>query len=280
VITEIDGHVVFVGTGHVDWREDQPTLLLLHGAGMDRTVWVLLARYFARHGYNVVAPDFPAHGGSDGEVLGDIDSQADWVWRLIDTLRVGGGDGETPVLPEGALIAAGHSMGALAALAMAGQRTAQVARLVLLGVGYPMGVGQALLDAALANERAAVDMITIFGHAHASRLGRNTVAGISVVNNAAALLEQAAPGVLHADLAACNAWQGGEQAVASFGQGRTSIIVGQEDRMTPRRATMNLLEPLGARLDVLDDCGHMVMSEQPETVLQAMKRAFREVSAG
>lgn len=275
--TELDGETVFVGTGNVDWCADQPTLLLLHGAGMNRTVWVLLARYFARHGYNVVAPDFPAHGASTGRVLGDIDTLADWAWRLVDALRAEG-SGETPPLPDGPLIATGHSMGALVALAMAGQRETAVWRLVLLGVGYPMAVGEVLLDAARTDDRAAVDMITIYGHAHASRLGRNTVAGVSVINTAAALIEQTAPGVLHADLAACNAWRGGEQAAAAFGKDRTCIIVGREDRMTPMRATGNLLEPLGARLETLDDCGHMVMSEQPETVLQAMKRALCDES--
>ena len=30
-----------------------PALVMLHGAGMDHTVWTLLARYHARRGYNV-----------------------------------------------------------------------------------------------------------------------------------------------------------------------------------------------------------------------------------
>lgn len=283
----VDDQPVFIGTGGAEWQPGRPVLLLLHGAGMDRTVWVLLARYFARHGWNVVAPDLPAHGASGGAALDTIDAQADWVWQLIDHLRRGvtrvdepvaqSGDqsGATPVaglsIGDGALVAAGHSMGALATLAMAGQRPGDIVRLVLLGVGYPMAVGEPLLAAACANDRAAVDMITIYGHAHASRLGRNTVAGISVVNSAAALIGRTAPGVLHVDLAACNAWQGGEMAAQVFGKERSGIIVGSEDRMTPMRATRQLVGLLDAELRVLEDCGHMVMSEQPETVLQALK---------
>ena len=247
---------------------DRPVLLLLHGAGMDRTVWVLLARYFARHGWNVVAPDWPAHGGSGGAPLASIEAQASWAWELVDALRADHGLGVGP------LVAAGHSMGALAAVAMAGARPDGVARLLLLGAGYPMVVGAPLMDAARENARAAIDMITVYGHAHASRLGRNTMAGISVVNQAAALIARAAPGVLHADLAACHAWQGAEDAAERFGPGRTTILAGDEDRMTPARGTRNLASLLDAHVVTLDDCGHMMMGEQPETTLVGMRSAL------
>jgi len=315
MIVELDGEPVFVGTGSVPWSREvavasggagaapaagnapavaargatddagpdtagrpdadgpdgaRPVLLLLHGAGMDRTVWVLLARYFARHGWNVVAPDWPAHGGSGGAPLASVEAQASWAWRLLDALRAGHDLGDGP------LVCAGHSMGALAAVAMAGERPEGVAHLLLLGAGYPMAVGAPLMDAAEANERAAIDMITIHGHAHASRLGRNTMAGISVVNQAAALLARAAPGVLHADLAACHAWQGAEAAAERFGPARTTILAGEEDRMTPSRGTRTLATLLDGRIVTLGDCGHMMMGERPEATLVAMREAVSD----
>ena len=269
MIVELDDAPVFVGSGSGSWEAGRPTLVLLHGAGMDRTVWVLHARWFARHGHNVVAPDWPAHGGSGGAVLESVEAQAAWAWRLLDTLR------DAHDLPDGELVVAGHSMGALGALAMAAERAGAVERAVLLGVGYPMAVGDALLAAAAANERAAIDMITLFGHGHASRLGRNPVAGISVVNAAAALIARAAPGVLHADLAACHAWRGAEEAAGALGPGRARIIAGTEDRMTPMRATRRLAEILGAEITVIDDGGHMLMSERAEATLEAMREALR-----
>ena len=288
MIVELDGEHVFVGNGSGRWRGEgaagpetaptnaaRPVLLLLHGAGMNRTVWVLQARWFARHGFDVVAPDLPAHGGSGGSALTSIEAQADWTWRLIDTLR----DGElAPIghgtLSPGPIVCAGHSMGALVAVAMAGQRPKDVERLLLLGAGYPMAVGEPLLAAAEANERTAIDMITVYGHAHASRLGRNPVAGISVVNQAAALLARAAPGVLHTDLAACNVWRGAEAAAERFGTGRTAILAGESDRMTPARGTRALSELLGARVLMIADCGHMMMSERSQPTLEAMRAAL------
>ena len=275
MIVELDAAPVFVGEGSGRWQAGRPVLLLVHGAGMDRTVWVLLARWFARHGFDVVAPDLPAHGGSGGEPLRSVEAMADWTWRLLDVLRAEHG------LSHGPLVLAGHSMGALVAVAMAGARPGpdELARLVLLGAGYPMAVGAPLLAAAAANEHAAIDMIAVYGHAHASRLGRNTVAGISVVNSAMALLERAAPGVLHTDLAACDAWSGAEAAAAGVGAGRAGIVAGAEDRMTPMRGTRRLAELLGAAVAPIAGCGHMMMSERPDETLAAMRDAIGDPRA-
>ncbi len=233
---------------------------------MNRTVWVLLARYFARHGFNVVTPDLPGHGGSAGDALSTIEAQARWLWSLLDHLQ------SEHDLPGTPVIMGGHSMGALAVCEAAGQRPDSVEHVLLLGAGYPMPVGQALLDAAEANDQTAVDMIAIFSHCLASQLGHNAVAGISVQNTAMALLEQSAPGVLHTDLQACNDYQGLAEAAAALGGGRTTLIAGDSDRMTPMKMSRQLAEALDAEVIVLENCGHMVMSEQPEQTLQAVKR--------
>jgi len=261
----IDNSDVFVGQGGVDWNADKRTLVLLHGAGMDRTVWVLLARYFARHGFNVVTPDFPAHGASSGVALSSIDDQADFVWSLLEHLQQEHG------LPTKPVVLGGHSMGALVAAAAAGQYPDRTEHLLMFGAGYPMPVGQPLLDAAKANEQAAVDMIAIYAHCFSSQLGHNHGAGISVLNSSMALLERAAPGVLYKDLQACNDYAGLAQAASVYGAGKATLIVGDGDRMTPMKMSQGLASLLSADLKVLKNCGHMVMSEQPEQTLQAVK---------
>ncbi len=262
------GTELFVGTGGMPWKEGQRTLLLQHGAGMDRTAWVLLARYFARHGFNVVAADLPGHGASAGEALESIEAQAAHVWTLIDELQ------SKHALPSEPLILGGHSMGSLIALEAASQRPEQTAQLLLLGAGYPMPVGKPLLDAAKANDQSAVDMIAIFSHSFGSQLGHNPLAGINVQNLAMALLERAAPGVLYKDLQACNAYAGGEAAAKLLKGKRCTVIAGKDDRMTPMRAAKQLQGFLGAELKVLSNCGHMVMTEQPEATLQAMRECL------
>lgn len=264
----LNGTSIFVGTGGVAWLEDRPSLLLMHGAGMNRTVWVLLARYFARHGYNLIVPDLPGHGESGGTALASIEAQAEHTWALVDALIASHG------LPDNPLTVGGHSMGALGALEFAGGRPEALAGLILFGVGYPMVVGQPLLDAAKANSHDAIDMISIYSHTLASQLGHNKIAGISVMNTAMALLEQAAPDVLFTDLNACNTYHGGKNAAERLTAAGlpTTIIAGDGDRMTPIKSTRELASLLNATIDTIADSGHMMMSEQPESTLQIVRR--------
>jgi len=129
-----------------------------------------------------------------------------------------------------------------------------------------------LLDAAKANDHAAIDMITLFGHSEASRLGRNPVAGLSVLNSAIALLEQAAPGVIHNDMSACHHYAQGEQAASAAGASSVTLVLGVDDRMTPLKGGKALAELIhGSSVIELADCGHMMLAEQPEATLNAMR---------
>jgi pimeloyl-ACP methyl ester carboxylesterase len=269
----VDGQAVSVGQGSGRWRAGLPVLVLVHGAGMDKTIWELLARYFVRHGYNVVAMDLPQHGASKGVALASINAMANWLWRLIETLQKDNG------LPAEPVILAGHSMGSLVCLAAAIQRPDSASRIILLGTGYPMRVGQPLLEAAQSNEQAAVDMITQFAHAYPSHSGCDPVTGISVSRSTAALLGQAETGVLLTDLQACNQYvlpENGQLPLLAEQQLPAFVIAGKEDRMTPIKATRRLATMVNAVIDCLPDCGHMMMSEQPEPTLQAMLCALQK----
>ena len=65
----VDGADIFVATGGKAFDADLPTVLFLHGAGMDHTAWGQHDRWFSHHGYNVLAPDLPGHGRSAGKLL-------------------------------------------------------------------------------------------------------------------------------------------------------------------------------------------------------------------
>lgn len=261
----INGKAAYYNTGGVEWRKGQPTLCLIHGASLDHSVWVLLTRYFARHGYNVIAPDLPGHGHSEGEAVASIDAYASWINQLMSAC-----DCEEVRL-------AGHSMGSLVALAAAGQQPQRISHLVLLGTAFPMPVGAALLDAAKDNHHAAIDMVTGYGHSFRSHLGGNPVAGINIYQSAVALMEAAGSGVLHADMLACDQYSDGFEAASRLlqaGDCRCELILGEHDQMTRPAGARELAAALQARVTVLKDCGHMLMSEQPEETLQALLRAM------
>ena len=103
-------------------REHDPTLpgvVLVHGSGMNRTVWQMQTRYLAHHGYRVAAVDLPGHGGSDGPCIQTIPEMGAWVGQVIDELDLG---------PAHIV---GHSMGTFIAIETAAQRPEAVASLVV-----------------------------------------------------------------------------------------------------------------------------------------------------
>lgn len=248
---EVDGHQISFA-GRIDTRTREPTIVFIHGAAMDHTVWAMHTRYFMHVHRSVIALDLPAHGSSQGSPLPSIEMMSDWVSRCLDHLGVG----------RVALV--GHSMGALVALELAANNTDRVGTLALLGAAVPMAVSEELLDAARREHAAAVDMMVLWGHAYSSQLGGNPVAGIHVVHTAKRLLERARPGVLFNDLNACNDYQNGEGSALKV-TAKTTLVCGTEDKMTPLRAGRALAESIpGCLIQTVPQCGHLLMSEQPE----------------
>jgi pimeloyl-ACP methyl ester carboxylesterase len=236
-----------------------PAAVFLHGAGLDHTVWALLARWFAHRGFAVLAPDLPGHGRSQGEPLASISAMADWTAALI----AAAGAGKATVI--------GHSMGALIALETAARHPGRVAALGLVGAAAAIPVARDLLGAAQANDHAAIDMVDIWGHGFRAGLGGSLAPGLWMLGGGMRLLERARPGVLSTDLAACNAYGGGLAAAARV-LVPAVLVLGERDLMTPVRAGRELAAALpDARVVVLKGAGHMLMSERPDEVLAALK---------
>ena len=73
-----------------------PCVVFVHGALNDHSVWTLAARWFAHHGWAVLAPDLPGHSRSAGAPLGcrsdPVIPRPRWldaggVFRLTETAR-------------------------------------------------------------------------------------------------------------------------------------------------------------------------------------------------
>jgi pimeloyl-ACP methyl ester carboxylesterase len=65
----LDDRKVYLGDYGKGCDPTRPTVLFVHGAGMDHSVWPLQARHFAYRGWNALAVDLPGHGRSGGELL-------------------------------------------------------------------------------------------------------------------------------------------------------------------------------------------------------------------
>jgi pimeloyl-ACP methyl ester carboxylesterase len=256
---DLDGRLVFVATGGRPHDPDAPLAVFLHGAGMDRSVWALPARWFAHHGHNVAAVDLPGHGRSEGPALASIEALAAWTLSLVE--RLGGGKA----------LLVGHSMGSLVALEAAALRPDRVAGLGLIGTAAAMPVHPTLLAAAAANDPAAIAMVSLWGLGPEATLGGSETPGFWMLGGAERLLKNAAPGVLGVDLAACNAYGGGLAAAARVAQ-PTLLVLGERDLMTPRAAGEALGRAIaGSRVVVVPGAGHLLPAERPDEMLSALR---------
>lgn len=263
MIVSVAGQAVHLSTGGQPLDKTKPAVLLLHGAGLDHSVWTLQSRYLAHHGRTVIAPDLPGHGRSGGNPLRSVAALADWSWQLLDALD----------LARASII--GHSMGALTALAMGAAQPARATSLLLVGAAAAMPVHPDLLKAAEDDRALASALISMWGFGPAGQVGGNAVPGLQMRLTGQRLLERARPGVLAADLIACNDYGAGVEDAAKL-RAPTTLLLGSEDRMTPAGKGKQLAALMtgvsgGARVVVLPGCGHMIMAERPNETIDALR---------
>jgi pimeloyl-ACP methyl ester carboxylesterase len=255
----VDDAKVFIGTGGREFDRALPAIVFLHGAGLDHTVWALLARWFAHRGFGVLAPDLPGHGRSEGKPLETIGGMADFAAALIEAA----GARRARIV--------GHSMGSLIALETAARHADRVDAIGLIAAAAAMPVSPDLLAAAEANDPTAIDMVSIWGYGFNAGIGGSLAPGAWMLGNGRRLFECARPGVLYQDLFACNAYRDG-LASADKVRAPAILILGERDLMTPAKAGRELAAALAsARVVTLQGAGHMLMSERPDEVLAALR---------
>jgi len=259
VQSSVSGRAVYAYTGARAFDPALPTVVFVHGAANDHSVWALQSRYFAHHGRNVLAVDLPGHGRSEGTPLPSVEAIAGWLMALLDTLAI-----ETAAL-------VGHSLGSLAVLDATGRHPGRATRIALLGPSVPMPVSDALLDAAKRDDHAAFEMINGWSFSPADQLGGNRLPGVWMTGNAMRLMERCRPGLLHADLAACNGYATGLAAAENV-RCPALLIIGGRDQMTlPKNARALAAALSDKRVVTISDCGHSLMTEAPDAVLDALR---------
>ena len=147
---DVNGFETYCYTGGKAFDAAKPTVVFIHGVINDHSVWILQSRYFANHGWNVLAVDLPGHCRSGGEAPASVEAAADFVAALLDAAGV----------QRAALV--GHSWGSLIALETAARLKERISHLVLVGTAYPMKVSPALLDAALNEPEKALAVVNVF----------------------------------------------------------------------------------------------------------------------
>ncbi|THC46639.1 alpha/beta fold hydrolase [Massilia sp. Mn16-1_5] len=261
MMLEIQGKQAYAYSGGKAFDPLLPTIVFIHGAQNDHSVWGLQSRWFAHHGYGVLAVDLPGHGRSSGPALASVEQMADWLLALLEAAGV-----RKPIL-------AGHSMGSLVALEASLRAPDKVRALAMLGTTYPMKVSDALLATARDDEGTAIDMVNIWSHSSIAHKPSAPAPGFSVMGGARRLMQRMSAlnpdHLFYTDFSACNAYANGEAAARAV-RCPTLFIFGSKDMMTPARSTKLLTSTIAHGKVVQVDAGHSLMSEQPDAVLDAL----------
>ncbi|WP_300455980.1 alpha/beta hydrolase [Accumulibacter sp.] len=232
--------------------------VLVHGAANDGDAWLTVAGSLRATGAAALVPDLPGHGLSGGPALRSIEAIADWLPSLLDALGV-----------EQALLV-GHSMGSLVTLECAARHPQRVGGLALLGSSVPMPVADTLLGRASNDPDSVLRLMTEYSLTPRFQLTGGGGHGIWGPGLTLAIMRRSPPGVLAIDLANCQHYQNGLAAAAAVAC-PTLLLVARRDRMTPRRNLPPLQSALRQvqRVDI-DDCGHAMMNEQPQAVVEEL----------
>jgi pimeloyl-ACP methyl ester carboxylesterase len=228
----------------------RPPLVLLHGAGGNHLFWPTELRRLP--GRTVLALDLPGHGRS--AETGGMQRIAAYATEVLACLQA---------LDVARVILVGHSMGGALALALARSNPELLAGLVLISSAARFQVNPALLAAAASPTGFAQAVEDICRWSFSSQADPHLLA------LARQRMNEVRPSVLHGDLLAC--------AEVDFNENLsrltcpTLVLCGSEDRMTPLRQSQYLADAIpGARLQVFEGAGHMLMLEQPRLVAQAV----------
>jgi pimeloyl-ACP methyl ester carboxylesterase len=260
----VDGRTAYAYTGGRPFDANAPCVVFVHGALHDHSVWTLLARWTAHHGFSALAVDQPGHGRSDGPPLASIAALADWLLALLAAAGV-----------QRAYLV-GHSMGSLIALEAAARAPELAAGLVMLGTAYPMKVSDALLATARDEPARAIAMVNAFSHSSHAAKPSYPGPGAWLHGANSALMHRIQDGaegnLFEHDFRVCDAYANGLEAAAKV-RCPAHLILGRRDVMTPPRAAKELAAALRATVTQID-AGHALMQEAPDAVLAALRRAL------
>jgi pimeloyl-ACP methyl ester carboxylesterase len=265
---------LYAYTGGKAFDATKPTIVFLHGAQNDHSVWILQSRYLAHHGYGVLAFDLPGHMRSEGPALETVEEMADRIAEALRSAQVT------------RFVAVGQSMGSLIALEVAKRLPETVRGVALVATAFPMRVAEPLLAATREAPDEALDMINVWSHSPSiagfDRKPSSPGPGFSTMWQNLRLMQRigqrSGRSVLPTDFAACNRYAAGLETAAGL-RCPVLFVLGNSDSMTPPRAAKALIDACRSPQVVTLPCaGHALMAEHPDGVRTAIadfaRRAF------
>lgn len=225
---------------------DGPPVLLVHGMPSSRHVWGLVKDHVATR-YRVIAMDLPGFGQSTKVALPTLDAFAGWLARVLDHV------GE----PSAHIV--GHSFGGMLSLAFLHRLPSRVRSLVLcdsVGLGpYGGSEGQRRFAAARTREEVRAFLQLLFHDP-------SCISEALVEGQFAYVTQPGVPEVLERLIARRERWEAQVEASADAIDVPLMVIWGRNDRPVPVAHADRLRHVPGARIVIVDNCGHAPMVER------------------
>tara|TARA_B110000495_G_C22993606_1_gene585432 strand:- start:370 stop:1188 length:819 start_codon:yes stop_codon:yes gene_type:complete len=258
---KINSKEVFASTGGRPFDKSKPLIIFIHGSGFDHTVWMLQTRYFAFHGFAVLALDLPGHGLSEGESLKSIEDMAEWLNKVVQSIGYS----------EASLV--GHSQGCLIGLEFAARYPKKIKTLSLMGASGSMPVNPILLELADKDDHKVVGLMMDWCHGPAGQFGTHCIPGMNHIYIGSALLtNKPIKSTLAIDLHACNNYINGFESAEKL-QIPVLSILGDEDKMCSLKAGKKLSNIINnIEINIIKSCGHMMHLEQADQILSILKK--------
>ena len=235
---------MFVSTGGMEFNKEKPSILLMHGSGLNHIVWSFHEQFYASQGFNVLSVDLPGHGNSEGPSLKSIEEISAWVKSLIQKLSIE------------KIIIIGHSQGTLVGIDFAARYSELISSLVLVAGSYKMPVNQDLINLAEAGDEKSILLMMKWGYEGSKAfIGGNPVK--KIINSAREIRE-----VLAVDLNACNNYKGGKESLGKI-VCPTLCIFGDLDKMVSLEVGNKMASMIkNSEKKIINNCGHMIIFEK------------------
>ena len=255
----INNSPVYVATGGKEFAPELPTVLFLHGSGGDHRTWALQTRWFAYHGYSVLAPDLPGHSLSGGEAFRTIEESGPWLAAFLEAAGVK------------AAHVVGHSQGFLSALELHKAAPKSCTALCAVATAAAIPVNQRLIDTAKESTAKAAHMMCNWGFGPDAHMGMSSVPGMQPIAISRAIMSR---NPLDYDLQACADYVAGGEIAKSLDMPRHCILA-SADKMTPLKTGKALAAEMDVEPSIILGAGHMLPLEAPKRTL-AVLRGFIE----
>ena len=243
MVTTIDGKDILIANGKNIFDKKKQSIFFLHGSGLDHTCWLALANQLSSLDYNLVIPDFPGHGYSEGQSLQSIEEQSAWLEKLINQL-----DCKTPII-------IGHSQGGLVALNYS-LNSKNLQKIILINSSNKIPVHSDLIELAEKNDSKAVDLMIKWAYSGHNKSLTTELVAKKVISS------RELSKTLAVDFSSCNNCRINNDDIKKLNL-PVLIITSDNDKMIPSTSSAKLHELIAqSSFEIIKDAGHMLILEE------------------